>query len=128
MKVFDTDSLGKKLKYYRNKNNLSQKALADKIGMKQNTISGLEIGTITTFSIAKLDKIAEILNVTLDDLLCDSINRLSINDSSRQDIYVYEAKLKKLLSNINKHQLLIFSEYLDEFFNYKNIEKEKNKD
>lgn len=124
MKVFDTDSLGKKLKYYRNKNNLSQKALAEKVNMKQNTISGLETGTINTFSIAKLDKIAEVLNVTLDDLLCDSINRLSINGSSKQDIYIYEAKLMKLISNLNKHQLLIFNEYLDEFFNYKNIKKE----
>lgn len=49
--------------------------------MKQNTISGLQTGNITTFSIAKLDKLTEILNITLDDLSC--INRLSINDSSK---------------------------------------------
>lgn len=124
--MFDAYSLGKKLKHYRNKNNLSQKALADKVNMKQNTISGLENGKINSFSIYKLSKIAEILNITLDDLLCDSINKFSLDNNTIIKNSVYEIKLKDLLSTLNDYQLLVFSEYFDDFLNYKNIEFVKN--
>lgn len=124
--MFDSYSLGQKLKYYRTKNNLSQKSLAETVNMKQNTISSLENGKINSFSIYKLNKIAKVLNVTLDDLLCDSISKLSFNNNFKTNDFIYEIEFKNLLSTLNNHQLLIFNEFFDDFLNYKNIEFIKN--
>ena len=75
--MFDNMALGKRMKYYRNKKNLSQKQLANLVDMPQSTISRLERGVIGLFNIKKLSILADALDVTLDDLLYDSIDSRS---------------------------------------------------
>ncbi len=94
--MFDNMALGKRMKYYRNKKNLSQKQLANLVDMPQSTISRLERGVIGLFNIKKLSILADALDVTLDDLLYDSIDSLKKQNENISFSH-YEMKLKELL-------------------------------
>ncbi len=58
----------KKLIVLRNECKLTQKELAEKIGVKSNTVSQYELGKREP-SIPILKKIAEVLECTVDDLI-----------------------------------------------------------
>lgn len=60
--------LNNNIKYLRNKNELSQQGLADKIGIDRSTVSRIENNEIET-TIDNAIKIAEALNVPLYDLV-----------------------------------------------------------
>lgn len=64
--------LGKRIKHYRLKSKLTQEALADRIDSATSTIAHAESGTNKP-SLPLLIKIANVLNVTVDQLLCDSL-------------------------------------------------------
>ncbi len=61
------DEISKNLVFYRKKNNLTQKKLAEKIGVKNNTISQWENGT-NSIDIELLFKICDILGVSINDM------------------------------------------------------------
>ena len=109
--MFDNIALGKKVKYYRNKRNLSQKELASFAGMKQSTISRIERGIIGSFNIKKLSILADALNVTLDDLLYESITQKQCNE--------YEKRLKELLLTLNEKQLRFYNNLIKNFIAFK---------
>ncbi len=58
----------KNLIVLRNSLDMTQKDLADKIGVRSNTVSQYELGKREP-SIPILKKIAEVLNCTVDDLI-----------------------------------------------------------
>ena len=77
------DEIAKNLQYYRKKKNMTQKELADKIGVRHNSISSWENG-VNSISIENLQKIADALGVdvfsladfdTATKMLEDDINR-----------------------------------------------------
>ena len=68
----DYNQLGKRIKRYRQKAHLTQEQLADKIDVATSTIAHGENGTSNP-SLPLLLKIANALNVTLDQLVCDSL-------------------------------------------------------
>lgn len=55
------------LKYYRNKQKLSQSGLSVISSVPQTTISAIESGTVPTVDTA--DKLAKALHITVNDLL-----------------------------------------------------------
>ena len=112
--MFNAIDLGNRIKYYRKNKNLSQKALGNLCNMAQSTISDLETGNIGTFNIFKLSIIADALNVSLDDLLCDSIDALQQNNVSVGS--PYEIKLKQLLVSLEEEHQIEFSNHLIENF------------
>lgn len=59
--------VGSKIKYYRKKKKLTQSALGELIGKKNNTISNYETGTISPEQDA-LFAIAKALDISVDDL------------------------------------------------------------
>ena len=59
--------VGSKIKYYRKKKKLTQNALGELIGKKNNTISNYETGTISPEQDA-LFAIAKALDIKVDDL------------------------------------------------------------
>ena len=65
------EKLGKRIKAFRNLNDLTQEQLAEKTEFTVSHISNLETGA--TPSIAALVKIAGVLKVTPNDLLVDSL-------------------------------------------------------
>lgn len=56
------------LRYLRLENNLSQKELSDKVGVKQNTISQIESGARNP-SLSVAQKLSKVLGCTVDELL-----------------------------------------------------------
>lgn len=63
-----SEIMGKRLKYLRDKSGLSQKFVAEKIGVKNNTLSGYEAGDREPSS-EILGKIAQFYEVTTDFLI-----------------------------------------------------------
>jgi len=64
--------LGKRIKHYRLNAKLTQELLAERIDVATSTIAHAESGTNKP-SLPLLIKVANALNVTLDQLVCDSL-------------------------------------------------------
>lgn len=65
--------LGKIIKHYRNKRNLDIKTMAQKLNISTKRLQDIENGKVT-YTFTTLEKIANILEVTLPDLLNFSQN------------------------------------------------------
>ena len=61
------DVVAKNLLYYRKKNKITQRELADKLGVKHNAISAWENG-VNSIDIDTLFKICKIFGVTVNDM------------------------------------------------------------
>lgn len=68
----DYIGIGKRVKYFRKKQGLSQEALSEMSGLTPAHFSHVETGN-TKVSLPSLVSIANALDVTMDDLLVDSI-------------------------------------------------------
>lgn len=72
----DYKKLGKRIKTQRLKKHFTQEKLAEIVDVNTSTISHIERAT-TKVSLPSLIKIANTLDVTLDQLVCDSLNSLA---------------------------------------------------
>ncbi|MDL2273313.1 helix-turn-helix domain-containing protein [Oscillospiraceae bacterium OttesenSCG-928-G22] len=68
----DYKQLGGRIKRYRTAAGLTQEQLADKVDVVTSNISHMERAT-TQVSLPTLVKIANVLGVSLDQLVCDSL-------------------------------------------------------
>lgn len=68
----DFKSIGKRIKAARIKAGLTQEAAAEKIGVTPQHISNIETGN-SSVSLTALVAIANLLHVSTDDLLCDTV-------------------------------------------------------
>ena len=89
--------LGEKLKLYREKNNMTQKEVAEILNVEPGTISKYELG-LTEPNIESIKKLAEIFNVTTDELLKDE-ERFDFSKINILDI-LREQKEMKLNGNL----------------------------
>ena len=60
--------IGNRLRDLREKNNITQAQIAEKLGITQGAVSQWEVGA-TNPSIGTISKLSEILNCTVDELL-----------------------------------------------------------
>lgn len=72
----DYESIGRRIKYFRNERDMSQEDLADAVGTIHKHISNIENGVKGT-SIELLILIANVLDVSADDLLIDNLKHSS---------------------------------------------------
>lgn len=72
----DYESIGRRIKYFRNEKNMSQEDLAEVVGTINKHISNIELGTKGP-SVEMLILIANALDVSADDLLTDNLKRSS---------------------------------------------------
>ena len=77
------NSTGEKLRWYRNKNNLSQKDVADKIGMSRSTYIHYENNTTYLYPKDKLKKLANLFGIKITKLL-DDYNLFLYNGQGKQ--------------------------------------------
>ena len=63
-------SIGNKIKEYREKNNMTQKEIAEILGVEPGTISKYESGMIEP-NIESLKRLADTFNITVDELIKD---------------------------------------------------------
>ena len=66
----DFKSIGKRIKIART--NMTQESVADKIGVTPQHVSNIETGN-SSVSLTTLVAIANLLNVSVDELLCDTV-------------------------------------------------------
>lgn len=116
MKMFDSLALGNRIRLLRNQKQMSQKLLADCINVKQSSISDLENGKHKLFSIGKLGLIADNLDVTLDELLQDSLITFV-----KEDTYIGKLKIQEKIETIYDERILIaFNSILESYIkNYR---------
>ena len=75
--AIEYESIGKRIKQFRIERNLSQEKLGVMISMYPHHISQIENGRRVP-SVKSLNLIANILNVTADDLLVDSLTHMKL--------------------------------------------------
>ena len=68
----DYKAIGKRIKIARIKADLTQEMLAEKIELSPTHLSNIETGT-TRVSLATIVSIANGLDITVDDILCDNV-------------------------------------------------------
>lgn len=110
--------LGERVSLYRNISKLSQKEFASMCGLSQGYIGNLERGVGRSVSMETLNVIAEKLNVSIDDLLVDSLAKYS-QAFDIADINFYEKEIKENISTFTVEQLKLYSQFLEKFRQYK---------
>lgn len=93
----DYEKIGLRIKEARLIKKLTQEQLAEKVGVTVNHISNVERAW-TSVSLSTLVKIANVLEVSADDLLCDNLKK------SRP---VFEKELAKLIHDCNDYELRV---------------------
>ncbi len=68
----DYKAIGKRIKIARIQADMTQELLADKVCLSPSHMSNIETGT-TRVSLTTIVNLANVLGVTVDDLLCDSL-------------------------------------------------------
>lgn len=68
----DFKAIGKRIKIARIRTNMTQESVADKIGVTPQHVSNIETGN-SSVSLTTLVAIANLLNVSVDELLCDTV-------------------------------------------------------
>ena len=68
----DFKSIGKRIKIARIRTNMTQESVADKIGVTPQHVSNIGTGN-SSVSLTTLVAIANLLNVSVDELLCDTV-------------------------------------------------------
>ncbi len=98
MKEVDYVEIGKRIKRQRKKYNLTQEKLAEKVNVAPTYISEIERGT-SICSIAVLVRIANELNLNLDNLVC-GINISNIESTFKELLEGMPKKNHKLFMDL----------------------------
>lgn len=93
----DFKAIGKRIKIARIKKNLTQEVLADKIGVTPQHVSNIETGN-SSVSLPTLVAIANILTVSVDELLCDTV---LISKA------VFEKEAQELFTDCNEYEVRV---------------------
>ncbi len=80
-----SEKIGEKIKQVREKQNLTQQFIADELGITSNGYGKIERGD-SNINIDKLEKIAEILKVKLEDLLDLEKSGVALTDNKIKNI------------------------------------------
>ncbi len=99
--MIDSKAIGRKIKLYRQRINLTQFQLAEKLDVTPNYVSAIERG-VTKVSLARLDEISSILNISVADLLtdCSTNSKTYGNDEIFELIRDWTPQQKSLLIEI----------------------------
>ena len=98
----DYNAIGKRIKIARIKKNLTQEAIADKIGITPQHVSNIETGNASV-SLTTLVAIANTLTVSVNDLLCDTV---LISKA------VFEMEAKELFEDCNEYEIRVLVDVL----------------
>ena len=98
----DYKAIGKRIKIARIKKNLTQEAIADKIGITPQHVSNIETGNASV-SLTTLVAIANTLTVSVNDLLCDTV---LISKA------VFEKEEKELFEDCNEYEIRVLVDVL----------------
>ncbi|HHV12849.1 MAG TPA: helix-turn-helix transcriptional regulator [Clostridiales bacterium] len=98
--ILDYEAIGARIREARLMKNMSQEGLAELAGLSTTHMSHIENGS-TKVSLPSLVKVANALNVTLDELVCDSIVKGNA---------VFESELANTISDCDELEIRIISD------------------
>lgn len=93
----DYKAIGKRIKVARIRMEITQEQLADRVSVSPTHLSNIETGS-TRVSLTTIVKLANALNVTVDDLLCDNLVKARPQ---------FERDMQSLLDDCNDHEVRI---------------------
>lgn len=94
--------IGKRIKIARIRTNLTQEAVADKIGVTPQHVSNIETGN-SRVSLTTLVAIANLLNVSVDELLCDTVLKSKL---------VFNKEADDIFSDCNEYEVRVLVDIL----------------
>ena len=95
----DYQAIGIRIRRFRKEKGITQQTLAEWSGQEPSNISHIERGA-TKLSLPTIVNIANALDVTVDDLLCDSLE---------QSKAIFEGELSSLLSDCSPREMKIIT-------------------
>ena len=98
----DFKAIGKRIKIARINKNMTQEAVADKIGVTPQHVSNIETGN-SSLSLTALVAIANLLKVSADELLCDTVLMTKP---------VFEKEAKELFNDCNEYEIRVLVDVL----------------
>lgn len=98
----DFNAIGKRIKLARVKRNLMQEILADRISVTPQHVSNIETGN-SSVSLTTLVAIANVLKVSVDELLCDTV---------LMSKPVFEKEAKEILQDCNEYEIRVLVDVL----------------
>lgn len=98
----DFKAIGKRIKIARIRTNLTQETVADKIGVTPQHVSNIETGN-SSVSLTTLVAIANLLNVSVDELLCDTVLKSKL-------VFIKEAD--EIFSDCNEYEVRVLVDVL----------------
>ncbi len=98
--------IGEKIKTLRQEQNLSISELADKAGVAKSYLSSIERSIQTNPSIQFIEKISQVLGVSVNDLL----NESTLSDEELDDEWLEIVK-EAMQSGVSKEQFLEYLEF-----------------
>lgn len=98
----DYKAIGKRVKIARINADLTQERLAELAGVSPTHLSNIETGT-TKVSTSMLVNIANILRLSVDDLLCDSVVKAKVQ---------FEREIAELLEDCDDYEIRVIKDVL----------------
>ena len=98
----DYKAIGKRIKIARINADLTQERLAELAGVSPTHLSNIETGT-TKVSTSMLVNIANILRLSVDDLLCDSVVKAKVQ---------FEGEIAELLEDCDDYEIRVIKDVL----------------
>lgn len=102
MLELDDRAIGKRIKIARIRVGLTQEAVAERIGITPQHVSNIETGN-SSVSLTTLVAIANLLNVTMDELLCDTLVK-------SKEVFCWEADT--VLRDCNEYEVRVLVDIL----------------
>ena len=102
MLELDDKAIGKRIKIARIRVGLTQENVADRIGITPQHVSNIETGN-SSVSLTTLVAMANLLNVTMDELLCDTLIK-------SKDVFCREADA--VLRDCNEYEVRVLVDIL----------------
>ncbi|SDY53511.1 XRE family transcriptional regulator, master regulator for biofilm formation [Evansella caseinilytica] len=103
--------IGERVKKYRKEAGMTLTELADRAGVAKSYLSALERNIQKNPSVQFLEKIAVVLNISIDHLLKDNVNEPSTKAAENLDNEWKKLVLEAMESGISKEEFRNFLEY-----------------
>ena len=100
--VIDYDAIGLRIKIARIKAKITQESLAKQIALSPTHVSNIETGN-TKLSLPTIINIANVLAVSVDDLLCDNIVKSN---------HVFNKEAQEILADCSPYDIRILLDVL----------------
>lgn len=95
-------AIGKRIKIARLKTDLTQEIMAEKIGVAPQHVSNIETGN-SSVSLTTLIAIANLLKVSVDELICDTVLKTK---------YVFSKEANEIFRDCNEYEIRVLVEIL----------------